>query len=364
MSNIQLGSFVLNTELLVYLASALTGALALRLLRRGHPEKEADLSVAWGSMLMWIVIWKVSLLLIDPASVMQRPLSLLYFSGGTIGFWLASLASAGMAVFRYSRRYTLSESLTLTGMIASGWAAMYALASLFYSLDVRLYHWIVLLVALATIFLLLRKERAAKMQVAEEAQRVEHRQPKRMAMQGLSLLVLLVLLAYTLHGATESLFEGTATSGSEEVGAKVGDIAPPFSLTNLKGETIALEELRGKTVMVNFWTTWCKVCRTEMPHVEKLYEHYREQGEEVVIVTVNVTSQESSAKKVQQVAAAEGYSFPVALDSSGKTTDDYRVAAYPSTFVIDESGVIRERYLGAISFADMKKRIDHVRSLD
>lgn len=360
MSNIQLGSFVLNTELLVYLASALAGALALRLLRRGHPGKEADLSVAWGSMLLWIVIWKVSLLLIDPASVMQRPLSLLYFSGGAIGFWLASLASAGLAVFRYSRRYTLEESLSLTGMTASGWAAMYALASLFFSRDVQLYHWIVLLVALAGAILLLR---SAKRQ-AEDGRRTERQRPKRIAVQGLSLLGLLILLAYTLHGATESLLEGTSTSGSDEVGAKVGDMALPFSLTNLEGETIALGELRGKTVMVNFWTTWCKVCRTEMPHVEKLYEHYREQGEEVAIVTVNVTSQESSAKNVGEVASAEGYSFPVALDNSGKTTDDYRVTAYPTTFVIDESGVVRERYLGAISFTDMKKRIDHIRSLD
>ncbi|MCU6712607.1 TlpA family protein disulfide reductase [Paenibacillus sp. J5C_2022] len=363
MSNIQLGSFVLNTELLVYLASALAGALALRLLRRGHPGKEADLSAAWGSMLLWIVIWKGSLLLIDPASVVQRPLSLLYFSGGTAGFWLATIVSAGWALYRYSRRYTMAESLTLTGMTASGWAAMYALASLFFSRDVQLYHWIVLLVALASSALLLRLNRTEKPQ-AEDGRRTERRQPKRIAVQGLSLLGLLILLAYTLHGATESLLEGTSTSGSDEVGAKVGDIAPPFGLTNLEGEMIALGELRGKTVMVNFWTTWCKVCRTEMPHVEKLYEHYKEQGEEVAIVTVNVTSQESSAKKVGEVASAEGYSFPVALDSSGKTTDDYRVAAYPTTFVIDESGVVRERYLGAISFTDMKKRIDHIRSLD
>jgi len=176
-------------------------------------------------------------------------------------------------------------------------------------------------------------------------------------------LVVIGLLSFTLQDQIQSGFIAKLIDGTESdvtVGARAGLKAPDFELTNLAGGEMSLAEYRGSVVIVNFWTTWCKVCKTEMPHVQKLYEHYASQGEAVQLVSVNVTSQEASAAGVERYMQEYGYNFPLALDMRGEAADLYRVNAFPSTFIIDAGGVIRERMLGAISFSDLKRRVDRL----
>lgn len=364
MTNMQLGPLVLNTELLVFLAAGMIGVLALRMGGKhlDKEEREKDISVAWSAVVIWIAVWKGSLLLVDPVSVVNHPMSLLFFSGGRIGVWMAIAAALLWCGYKY-RRHGYGGAAIRIAMLASGWTFVYVLAVLF--LDRTSFHYghsIGLLLAICGLALLRRLDRMDRWR---QRWTEDSHSAKRMLTQGAVVLVMVGLLGFTLQDQVQSgfiaqLIDGTESDGT--TGARVGQQAPDFELANLADEAISLAKQEGRIVIVNFWTTWCKVCKTEMPHVQKLYEHYAGQGDAVQLVSVNVTSQEASVVGVERYMQDYGYSFPLALDMKGEAADRYRVTAFPSTFIIDAEGVIQERMLGAISFSDMKKRVDRVRA--
>jgi len=125
--------------------------------------------------------------------------------------------------------------------------------------------------------------------------------------------------------------------------AKEGFAAPDFTLDLLDGGTITLSELRGKAVLVNFWTSWCPPCRLEMPAIEKTYRSYKDIG--FVVIGLNLTAQDS-----EQAAAAFaqeiGITFPIALDRDNAIGNLYRVNALPTSYFIDRNGVIRSIVVG------------------
>ncbi|RJE86133.1 hypothetical protein D3P07_18805 [Paenibacillus sp. 1011MAR3C5] len=362
MTNIQLGSLVLNTELLVYLAAGIISVFALRIGSRGldKAELEKDISVAWSAVIIWIAVWKGSLLLVDPMSVVNHPMSLLFFSGGRIGFWLASAAALVWCGYKY-KRYGIGGAAARIVLLASGWVSVYALAVLLFDRTAFHYgHSMGLLLALFVGVLLRRVDRLDQWRQGWAEDRSA---AKRMMTQGIVAFGIIGLLGFTLQDQVQSGAIAKLLDGSGEdtaVGAREGQIAPSFELANLEDEALSLAQHKGSIVIVNFWTTWCKVCKTEMPHVQKLYEHYAAQGESVQLLSVNVTSQEASVAGVERYMKDYGYSFPLALDMQGEAADQYRVKAFPATFIIDSEGVIQQRMLGAISFSDMKKRVERV----
>lgn len=161
--------------------------------------------------------------------------------------------------------------------------------------------------------------------------------------QILGLALVVTMVAYTVFDPADSK------------SIRNDQAAPDFRLADLNGNAVSLSDYRGKTVLMNFWATWCRVCRTEMPHVEKLYQKYKDQ--DVVILSVNATSQERDGQRVKQYADEMEYSFPIVLDETGDVLKQYKVTAYPTTYIIDPSGNIQERYLGAISYENMKKAL-------
>ncbi|GKU77521.1 TlpA disulfide reductase family protein [Paenibacillus sp. L3-i20] len=361
MTNIQIGSLVLNTELLIYLAAGVVAVFALQLRSKGHPLKDKIVSIGWNAVILWIVVWKGSLLLFDPMSVIRNPLSLLFFSGGAGGFWLATLSAAGLSWYSYRKIGSRAEMWKWMGILLTWWSAPYLLIVIVFGESVVFLHYIGFLLAVGAGMLLLRPIWWSRINKSWSEGKL--RDP-RFATQVAVLLLVLGLLSYTLYDQTQNGVLSNQTSnggvGEAVVGAREGMTAPSFELVDWEGEKVSLDDYRGQTVMINFWTTWCKVCKTEMPHVEKLFAHYESAGGDVAIVTVNVTSQEQSAKHVRQYVEGKKFKFPVLLDERGDTASQYVVNAYPTTFILDGNGIIRERFLGAISYHDMKKRIDRV----
>jgi peroxiredoxin len=112
--------------------------------------------------------------------------------------------------------------------------------------------------------------------------------------------------------------------------------APNFSLKSMSGEQMALADLKGQVVMVNFWATWCGPCRQEMPHLEALYERYSDLG--FTLLGVNVEEDSSGAGKF---LAETPVSFPILFDPKSEVSALYEVVAMPSTVIIDRSGNVR-----------------------
>ena len=125
---------------------------------------------------------------------------------------------------------------------------------------------------------------------------------------------------------------------------KVGALAPAFSLARLDGDgTVSLASLRGKTVILNFWASWCPPCRAEMPAIEKVYRSHKDLGLEVLGVnTTNQDSQTAAAAFVQEV----GVTFPILFDRSGAVSAGYTLQGLPTSFFIDCKGVIRSVVVG------------------
>lgn len=123
----------------------------------------------------------------------------------------------------------------------------------------------------------------------------------------------------------------------------------PFTLTSLDGETISLSDYEGKIVFLNFWATWCEPCKRELPTFEAFSE--ANAGGDALILAVNV---EETPDEVSAFLAEMGVDdLPVLLDPEGETATEYGIFNLPTTFVIDQNGIVRYPKYGEVTEADL-----------
>lgn len=123
----------------------------------------------------------------------------------------------------------------------------------------------------------------------------------------------------------------------------VGKQAPDFVLTDLNDKPQRLSDFRGKVVFLNFWATWCKPCREEMPSMEVLHKNFEKDG--LVILAVSI-DRVTTTKDIPPFIKGMNLTFPVLIDSWGKTDKPYKRMGVPETFIIDRDGIIREIVIG------------------
>jgi peroxiredoxin len=137
--------------------------------------------------------------------------------------------------------------------------------------------------------------------------------------------------------------------GSSSLPLRVGAPAPPFSRADLEGREIALETLRGRVVFVNFWATWCPPCRTEAPALERLYQELRQEGFEILALSIDEPGARSEVDSFQREF---GLSFPVLLDPGKEAYQAYQATGVPETFMVDPQGRMVERFVGPREWDD------------
>jgi peroxiredoxin len=145
-------------------------------------------------------------------------------------------------------------------------------------------------------------------------------------------------------------------STQEEITApKQGFLAPNFSLESVTGDVYNLSNLTGKVVMINFWTSWCPPCRAEMPAMQRVFQDYKDQS--FMILAVNATNQDT-LEDASEFISHNRLTFPILLDIDGLVIDLYQVQSFPSSFFIDQNGIVREIVIGGpMSQALMETRI-------
>ncbi len=121
-----------------------------------------------------------------------------------------------------------------------------------------------------------------------------------------------------------------------------GNRAPLFALNGLDGQSVSLDDLRGKPTIINFWATWCPPCRQELPVLENTFENYREQ---INFVAVNLRE---SPGTVQPFANKMGLTFPIVLDTDSAVSQLYQVRGIPTTLFLDTRGVVVNRHVGPL----------------
>ena len=165
--------------------------------------------------------------------------------------------------------------------------------------------------------------------------------PSKKAVQvSIGVLVLLAVVNAVLpEKATQSVTTEAAASG-----LNIGQIPPSFELQRTDGSTFDLTSLRGQRVVVNFWASWCPPCRAEMPDMAA----FTKERDDVTIVAVNTTTSERDLGDAVSFVEPYEDAFTVVYDRDGQVGDAYRIQAMPTTYVLDESGVIIAKQFGAI----------------
>jgi thiol-disulfide isomerase/thioredoxin len=127
----------------------------------------------------------------------------------------------------------------------------------------------------------------------------------------------------------------------------VGSAAPEIDVRTLAGARFQLSALRGRSVVMSFWGTWCPPCREEFPVLAELYRKHHGAGLEVV--GVNQFDQELRTADVQHFVDELSTPFTVAIDPRGKSRRNYRLIGLPTTVFLDTGGVIRRVVSGPVS---------------
>jgi peroxiredoxin len=154
-------------------------------------------------------------------------------------------------------------------------------------------------------------------------------------------LVLTTPAAACGGGAAESPGDETPAAGH----GLVGNPAPDFSVatvSNGKGN-VALGDLRGKVVLVDFWGTFCEPCKKSFPKLQDLYARYASRG----LSIVGISEDEAEDKeKIPSFGETYGAKFTLAWDRTKSAARKYKPETMPSSFLIDKEGVIRYAHVG------------------
>jgi peroxiredoxin len=118
---------------------------------------------------------------------------------------------------------------------------------------------------------------------------------------------------------------------------KRGERAPAFRLKTLDGSEIELERLRGKTVVLVFFATWCGPCNQELPHIQEMWDANRNRADFALVVV----GREETAEKLTAFKAERGYTFPIASDPDRALYSRYAKELIPRTYLIAPDGTIR-----------------------
>lgn len=130
---------------------------------------------------------------------------------------------------------------------------------------------------------------------------------------------------------------------------------PELAVVSLQGERVALDALRGKVVLINFWATDCAVCLKEMPAMVETYRSYHARGLEAIFIAMPYDRPD----RVLDYARTSALPFTVALDIRGDAARAFGgIRATPTTFVLDKQGRIVERILGEPDFGRLRALIE------
>jgi thiol-disulfide isomerase/thioredoxin len=144
-------------------------------------------------------------------------------------------------------------------------------------------------------------------------------------------------------------FGGVTDRARSAVEADEMDGKPAFSfkLPARGGGEVDLSSLRGKTVLVNFWATWCPPCREEMPSLSRLAQSFDPQSFEVVTVSVD-----EGWEPIEKFLTAPKTPYRVALDEGAKVSRTYGTTKFPESYLVDREGKLRLKFVGPRNWTD------------
>ncbi|MCF6092528.1 TlpA family protein disulfide reductase [Microaerobacter geothermalis] len=147
----------------------------------------------------------------------------------------------------------------------------------------------------------------------------------------------------------------TGNSTNRDVQPEMGFKAPDIQLPALTGSGIVLSQV-DQPSFINFWASWCPPCQAEMPDLQRSYEAY---GDKITFVSVNITAEDRESD-VRKFVKDYGITFPVYLDRDGSVSDAYRIVSIPTSFILDENGMIVKKMVGPVTEKFLSEAFDQL----
>jgi thiol-disulfide isomerase/thioredoxin len=168
------------------------------------------------------------------------------------------------------------------------------------------------------------------------------RSPSRIAL--LALTALFTVLTANVHAAANDVCDG---------GRKKANLN--FIVKNIDGKEVRLSQYQGKVVLVNFWATWCKPCRVEIPTLSALYRDYKDQG--FVVLGISVDSEVAAVKPFARVMKMN---YPVLIGAGHEELGDAfgPFMGFPTSVLVKRDGAVCVRQVGMVSRAKLEQQIE------
>ena len=174
---------------------------------------------------------------------------------------------------------------------------------------------------------------------------------------GIAVGIAIVAVSVYATGYTERLlspFLGYSSTYNSLESATAPDLA---SGNWINSEPLKLKELRGRVVLVEFWTFGCINCRNTLPFIKGWHERYRDQGLTVIGVHSPEFDEEREVEKVRSEVGSLRIHYPVVTDNDYATWNAYNVEAWPTMFLLDKQGRIRWRHVGEGHYDEAERLI-------
>ncbi|HEY5734708.1 MAG TPA: TlpA disulfide reductase family protein, partial [Gammaproteobacteria bacterium] len=127
-----------------------------------------------------------------------------------------------------------------------------------------------------------------------------------------------------------------------------GDLTPgPFSLKGMDGRSYTLEDFHGRVILLNFWATWCPPCVHEMPSMQALQDQFPDN--DFHVVAINMAEEPAVIEEFLQKMDVD---FTILLDSDGQVLRDWKVFAFPTSYILGRDGEIVYAGFGAIEWTE------------
>jgi peroxiredoxin/outer membrane lipoprotein-sorting protein len=135
--------------------------------------------------------------------------------------------------------------------------------------------------------------------------------------------------------------------------ALIGKPAPDFKLKGLDGVEVKLSDLKGNVVLLDFWATWCGPCRASLPHLDEIYQEFKDKG--LKAYAVDLREDEATVKAFIEKT---NLGIPPLFDKDGKASKGFGVSGIPQTVVIGKDGTIKKIVVGSGTHDQVKKAIE------
>ncbi|MBN2654833.1 MAG: redoxin domain-containing protein [Nitrospirae bacterium] len=148
------------------------------------------------------------------------------------------------------------------------------------------------------------------------------------------------------------VFISASKNSSKTTRADIGLAAPELNLTDLNGRIWKLSDLKGKVIFINFWATWCDSCKPEKLTIQNLVTSEKDNPNFVFLTVLYNDSTERAKDFIKQ----HNYTFPVLIDNAA-VSRAYGITGVPETFIIDPSGILRDKVIGSYRWDSSEPRL-------